>query len=112
MSLQANGADHHARLIAQNVRQAQHLAALVGRHPSLELMAPAPLNVVCFRYIRTGMGEEALDALNKELLIRVQESGVAVPSGAAAFVSKRSVDTALIGAIRRAGIEHGIAAAA
>ena len=36
----------------------------------------------------------------------------ALAAGAAAFVSKRTTDTALIGAIRRAGIEHGIAAIA
>jgi CheY-like chemotaxis protein len=35
----------------------------------------------------------------------------ALAAGAAAFVSKRTADTALIGAIRRAAIEHGIAAA-
>jgi len=36
----------------------------------------------------------------------------ALAAGAAAFVSKRTADTALIGAIRRAAIEHSIAAAA
>jgi glutamate/tyrosine decarboxylase-like PLP-dependent enzyme len=81
MSLTANGADHHARLIEQNVRQAQALAALIEAHPSLELMAPVPLNVVCFRYAPAGAPESGLDALNEELLLRLQERGLAVPSG-------------------------------
>ena len=81
MLLQEHGADKYARLIEQNVDQARYLAGLVERHPELELMAPVPLNVVCLRY--TGKGEhrgEALDALNSELLIRIQERGIAVPS--------------------------------
>ncbi len=30
----------------------------------LELLAPAPLNIVCFRYRPSGVPEEALDELN------------------------------------------------
>jgi glutamate/tyrosine decarboxylase-like PLP-dependent enzyme len=81
MSLHANGADHHARIIAQNVRQAQTLAARVREHPSLELLAPAPLNVVCFRFVAPGMDDAALNRVNEEILLRLQERGLAVPSG-------------------------------
>jgi glutamate/tyrosine decarboxylase-like PLP-dependent enzyme len=81
MSLHANGADHHARLVAQNVRQARALAARVGDHPSLELLAPAPLNVVCFRFVAPGMDDAALNGINEEILLRLQERGLAVPSG-------------------------------
>ncbi|MDB4885765.1 MAG: hypothetical protein JWN79_1203 [Gemmatimonadetes bacterium] len=81
MSLTANGADHHARLIEQNVRQAHALAALVDAHPALERLAPAPLNVVCFRYAPPGYPDAGLDALNEEILLRLQERGLAVPSG-------------------------------
>ena len=81
MSLVANGADHHAALIEQNVRQAQALAAAVVAHPSLELLAPAPLNIVCFRYVAPSLDARALDAVNEEILLRLQERGLAVPSG-------------------------------
>ena len=48
--------------------------------PALELLAPVSLNIVCFRY-KGGVGsEEALDALNRELLLRLHEGGVAAPS--------------------------------
>jgi glutamate/tyrosine decarboxylase-like PLP-dependent enzyme len=67
--------------IAQNLRQARALAALVEQAPDLELLAPVALNVVCFRVRPPGVEEAALDALNREVLLRLQERGIAVPSG-------------------------------
>lgn len=82
MSLIAHGAEHFAALVDQNVRQAQWLALRIDQHPELMLMAPVPLNVVCFRYQPTGsLDDVALDDLNQEILLRLQEDGVAVPSG-------------------------------
>ena len=80
MSLKAYGVDKHARLIEQNVEQARYLAEMIGREAEMELLAPVALNVVCFRFRPRGYGESGLNALNKEILLRVQESGVAVPS--------------------------------
>lgn len=80
MSLKAHGVETFAHLIEQNIDQARELARRVAEHPDLELLAPAPLNVVCFRFApRTGSGMN-LDKINEELLVRVQESGIAVPS--------------------------------
>jgi glutamate/tyrosine decarboxylase-like PLP-dependent enzyme len=80
MHIKEHGAEKLGRLIGQNVAQARYLAALVERSPELELMAPVPLNIVCFRYRSPHRGEAELDALNQELLIRLQESGIAAPS--------------------------------
>jgi glutamate/tyrosine decarboxylase-like PLP-dependent enzyme len=80
MSFKTHGLDMFAQLIHQNVRQAHYLAGLVTKHPRLELLAPAPLNVVCFRYVVPGADDAALNALNREILLRIQESGVAIPS--------------------------------
>ncbi len=80
MSLKAYGVSTFARLIEQNVEQARYLGALVGAHPELELLAPVCLNVVCFRYVKPALDPAALNRLNEELLLRVQESGIAVPS--------------------------------
>jgi glutamate/tyrosine decarboxylase-like PLP-dependent enzyme len=80
MSLKAHGVQAFARLIEQNVQQAAYLVELITTHPRLELLAPAPLNVVCFRYTAPGLDDAALNALNQEILLRVQESGLAVPS--------------------------------
>jgi aromatic-L-amino-acid/L-tryptophan decarboxylase len=80
MSFKAHGLRAFADLIEQNVRQAAHLVDLVSAHPRLELLAPAPLNVVCFRYVVPGKDDAALNELNQEILLRIQESGLAVPS--------------------------------
>ena len=50
MSLKAHGVNQFARLIEQNVAQAQFLAGMIKSNAHLELLAPASLNVVCFRY--------------------------------------------------------------
>lgn len=73
MALKAYGVDAFARLLEQNVEQAQYLADLVRAEPRLELRAPVPLNVVCFRH-------RGSDDLNREILLRLQERGLAVPS--------------------------------
>ena len=49
-------------------------------HPELELLAPVPLNVVCFRYAPAGVPDAVLDRVNAEVLLRLQERGIAVPS--------------------------------
>ena len=80
MSFKTHGLDTFAQLIEQNVRQAHYLAGLVTQHPRLELLAPAPLNVVCFRFTIPGASDERLNEINKEILLRIQESGLAIPS--------------------------------
>jgi len=74
------GADALGEAIAQNVRQARLLGDLVDADRDLELLAPVQLNIVCFRYRRAGLDEGALDRLNDELVIALQESGEAVAS--------------------------------
>jgi glutamate/tyrosine decarboxylase-like PLP-dependent enzyme len=81
MALKTYGIAKMGRVIAQNIGQARYLAALIERTPELQLLAPAPLNIVCFRYAPPGMNDEQLDALNREILLRLHETGVAVPSG-------------------------------
>lgn len=80
MALKADGFGKYARLIEQNVEQARYLTRLVEAHLQLELMAPTRLNIVNFRYRRSGLDAAALDALNQRILIQLQESGFAVPS--------------------------------
>ena len=80
MSLKAYGVNKFAALIEQNVAQAQYLAGLVRAESSLELTAPAPLNVVCFRYVHPNQSQAELNELNQELLMSLQERGLAVPS--------------------------------
>ena len=81
MALKAHGVRRIAELIEQNVDQCRYLAERIARERDLELLAPVALNVVCFRYAPEGVASAALDALNEEILLRVQEQGIAVPSG-------------------------------
>jgi aromatic-L-amino-acid decarboxylase len=123
MGMKAHGVDMFAKLIEQNVDQAQRLAQCVREHPELELLAPAPLNIVCFRFAPAGVEEDQLNSLNEEILLQLQESGVAVPSSTVidgrfaircAIVNHRSRwedFEALIAAVIRIGSELLIQAA-
>jgi glutamate/tyrosine decarboxylase-like PLP-dependent enzyme len=80
MSLKEHGIKKYGRLIQQNVEQIRYLTDLIDATPELERLAPVPLNIVCFRFRADGLDEEMLNQLNEELLIRLHESGIAVPS--------------------------------
>ncbi len=77
MTLKAYGTDGLARVVESGCEVAQHLAARVAAEPSLELLAPVALNIVCFRVAR---GAEDLDWLNREIVGDLQEAGIAAPS--------------------------------
>ncbi|HWO88711.1 MAG TPA: aminotransferase class V-fold PLP-dependent enzyme [Gemmatimonadales bacterium] len=78
--LKAHGADAYGALIEQNCAQARYLAERLRATGVCELLAPVSLNVVCFRYAPADHPEERLDTLNRDLLIALQERGIAVPS--------------------------------
>ena len=80
MSIKEHGVQKYGRLIQQNVDQANYLAKLVEGSADLQLLAPVPLNIVCFRFTTDQLNDERLNELNKELLIQLHESGVAAPS--------------------------------
>ena len=80
MSLKKHGSHKYGRLIQQNIDQAHYLAKLIETAPELELMAPVALNVVCFRYIKAGLDDLALDTLNKQIEVELQERGIALVS--------------------------------
>jgi aromatic-L-amino-acid decarboxylase len=60
--------------IANHVSWALDLAAKVERHPDFQLMAPAPLSTVCFRY-SPKRSDSDLNDLNQKLLKVVNQSG-------------------------------------
>lgn len=85
MSLKEQGAQRYGRMMERNVAQAHYLVELIAAESQLELMAPVGLDIVCFRYrpiaaSQQEADEPALDALNKEILIQLQEQGIAAPS--------------------------------
>jgi glutamate/tyrosine decarboxylase-like PLP-dependent enzyme len=78
-ALKENGFKKYARMIEQNVEQARLLADLVDREPQLRLLS-ANLNIVCFQFALAGFAETGVSELNQELLYRLHETGIAVPS--------------------------------
>jgi len=81
MTFKAHGVDAIARVIAQNVDQARRFGERIVRVKDVVLAAPVSLNVVCFRVARPAQSPDEQDAFNKELLLRIQETGLAIPSG-------------------------------
>lgn len=75
MGLKENGVAKYSTLVKQNIDQAGYLKTLVESRPELELMAPVPLNTVCFRYRGKGISDPALDELNKGLSMQLMFSG-------------------------------------
>jgi aromatic-L-amino-acid decarboxylase len=80
MSLKEHGSDKYSAMIAQNINQAFYLGEKIKQHHELELMAPVTMNIVCYRYNPGNLDDDQLNVLNKELLMRMQETGVAAPS--------------------------------
>ncbi|HJS18994.1 MAG TPA: pyridoxal-dependent decarboxylase [Anaerolineales bacterium] len=80
MSIKEHGLNRFGRMIARNVEQAHYFGGLVENDPTLELMAPIGMDIVCFRFNPGNLDDEALNALNKEILMQLHEQGIAAPS--------------------------------
>jgi glutamate/tyrosine decarboxylase-like PLP-dependent enzyme len=80
MSIKEHGLDRFGRMIARNVEQAHYFGHLVENEPSMELLAPIGLDIVCFRFNPGELDDEKLNALNKEILMQLHEQGIAAPS--------------------------------
>ena len=81
MSFKEHGLHKYSRLVQQNIDQIRYLADLITAAPELELCGPVPLNILNFRFTHPLLDDKDLDALNKEILVTLQESGLAVVSG-------------------------------
>ena len=80
MSIKEHGLDRFGRMMTRNIKQAHYLGQLIEKEQDMELMAPIGLNIVCFRFNPGKMDDETLNALNKEILIQLQEQGICAPS--------------------------------
>jgi aromatic-L-amino-acid decarboxylase len=62
--------------IRHHISLAQDLKKDIETHKDFELMAPVPLNTICFRFHPEHiLDEQKLDELNEKLLNQIQESG-------------------------------------
>src|SRR5690606_22733186 len=67
-------------LIDQDLAHARYLAQRIDETAQLQMCFPVTINIVCFRYDPGGMPEAALKRLNTEIMVRMQEAGVAAVS--------------------------------
>ena len=74
-TIKVYGAEKLGEVIAQTCALAQYMQQRIADMPELELLAPVSLNIVCFRY----RCEDA-DRVNSDIVVALQESGIAVPS--------------------------------
>lgn len=74
MTFVAYGVEALHDAIADNIRTMRHMADLVAQDDALELVAPVPLSVVCFRYRPAG-SEETVDQVNRALVAAIEQDG-------------------------------------
>jgi glutamate/tyrosine decarboxylase-like PLP-dependent enzyme len=78
--LKIHGARAIRRAIDHNIAAAKHLATRIQQSSDFELLAPAPMSIVCFRH-RGGAGHvteqpsAGQDAFNRRLMLEVQRDG-------------------------------------
>jgi len=80
MALKEHGAARFGRLIDQDLAHARYLTARIEATPGLTLCFPPAINIVCFRYDPGDLPEPALKDLNTEIMLLMQETGVAAVS--------------------------------
>lgn len=76
--IKEHGFKKYQLLIHQNIKQARYLGTLIEASDQLEILAPIALNIVCFRFIFSNKDDAINDSLNKEVLLRIQEEGIAL----------------------------------
>jgi glutamate/tyrosine decarboxylase-like PLP-dependent enzyme len=74
-TIQAHGTRKLGAMVSRTCALAQYLKQCIEKEPTLELLAPVALNIVCFRY-----RSEHPDRVNRDIVADLQESGIAAPS--------------------------------
>src|SRR5205085_8478215 len=74
-TLKTYGTEKLGAVIARTCALAEYLEARILAEPRLELLAPVNLNIVCFRYRPINANK-----INGEIVVDIQESGIAAPS--------------------------------
>ncbi|MGM0545563.1 MAG: pyridoxal phosphate-dependent decarboxylase family protein [Bacteroidota bacterium] len=75
MTLKAYGANQLRDEIASDIKKAQYLVKLIRADKNLELMAPAPLSIVCFRYHPQMKKKYDINELNDRLINKIESDG-------------------------------------
>jgi aromatic-L-amino-acid decarboxylase len=74
--IRAYGVDGLKQKISSHIAFGQQLAHEINQDPHFEIMAPVPLNLICFRYKPEGIrDDEQLNRINEKLLTTLNASG-------------------------------------
>ena len=74
--LRMYGREGLQQMIRRHISLGQKLAGWIDEHPGFELMAPVPLNLVCFRCHPSGVDDQSkLNDLNRWLMEQLNDSG-------------------------------------
>lgn len=74
-TIKVYGTEQIGNIISDTCKLAQYLKKRIEDNPSLELLAPVSLNIVCFRFRC-----ENPDLVNADIVVGLQESGIVAPS--------------------------------
>jgi len=74
-ALKAYGREGYRDLVERCCANATAFADWVEATDGVELMAPSPLNIVCFRVVAPGLTDDRLDALNHATVAAIQRDG-------------------------------------
>jgi len=80
-ALKAYGRSGYRAMVERCVDNAAAFARWVEATPGVELMNPAPLNIVCFRLVRAALDDTASDELTRAAVRAIQADGRAFVTG-------------------------------
>ena len=80
-SIKQMGLRGYQEMVDRCLDNAWKFASWIESEPGVELIAPAPLNIVCWRYTPAGFDEAATDQFNRDAVKAIQADGRAFVSG-------------------------------
>lgn len=75
MTVKAYGARKLREMVQADIDKASYLADRIRKSGLFELLAPAPLSIVCFRYRPPELPESGLNLLNQKLIQELERDG-------------------------------------
>ncbi len=74
--IRSYGVEGLRSMIRNHLALAQGLLKKIEDHPDFEILAPMPLNLICFRFKPKGVSDETeLERINSAILARINETG-------------------------------------
>jgi glutamate/tyrosine decarboxylase-like PLP-dependent enzyme len=80
-ALKSAGRTGYREMVERCCANAQLFGTWIETVPNLELLAPVPLNIVCFRYRSDGLTDAETDTLNRAAVSAIQADGRAFVTG-------------------------------